>query len=68
MKKIKKEMISTLRLARHGRVDYAEIVDARSLESVVKLRSGAQVLIALAVYFSKTRLIDNALIEVRGKG
>jgi pantoate--beta-alanine ligase len=41
--------------------DYAEIVDAESLEPVTLLRGRCLVLIAAQV--GKTRLIDNALIE-----
>ena len=62
--KIKKEVLKTLKAAKRGRVDYAEIVDARTLRSVVRLKKGMKVLVALAVFFSKTRLIDNALVEV----
>lgn len=47
-----------------GRMDYVEIVDALDLKPVVKLRSGQKVLAAVAVYFGKTRLIDNELIKV----
>jgi pantoate--beta-alanine ligase len=42
-------------------LDYAEIVDAESLEPVVSLRGSC--LILLAAKLGKTRLIDNALIE-----
>ena len=40
-----------------ARIDYIEIVDAESFKPVGRLASG--VLIALAVFFGKTRLIDN---------
>ena len=63
--KIKKQIVSMLSQAPHARIDYAEIADARTLENVVKLKKGGQVVVALAVYFSKTRLIDNALVDVR---
>ncbi len=42
-------------------LDYAEIVDAETLEPVVSLRG--ECLILLAAKLGKTRLIDNALIE-----
>ncbi len=45
-------------------LDYAEIVDADSLEPVVSLRRTCYVLIAALV--GKTRLIDNALVEPDG--
>lgn len=41
-----------------AQIEYVEIVDKKNLKPVEKLNS--PVLIALAVYFGKTRLIDNA--------
>lgn len=43
-----------------GRIDYVAFVDRRTLRAVTTLRPGT--LIALAVYFGKTRLIDNTLL------
>ncbi len=45
------------------RVQYAEVVDARSLRPVERIRPGQEVLAAVAVYFGQTRLIDNAFIQ-----
>jgi pantoate--beta-alanine ligase len=45
-------------------LDYAEIVDADTLEPVVTLRGNC--LILLAAKLGKTRLIDNALVEQDG--
>ena len=45
-------------------VDYAEIVDADSLEPVVRLRGNCLAL--LAVFLGRTRLIDNLLVEGEG--
>lgn len=42
-------------------IDYIEIVDADTIEKVEKITG--HVLIALAVYIGKTRLIDNILIK-----
>jgi pantoate--beta-alanine ligase len=42
------------------RMDYAEIVEAGTLEPVINLRG--ECLILLAVFAGKTRLIDNALV------
>ncbi len=42
-------------------LDYAEIVDADTLEPVMALRKACYVLLAARV--GSTRLIDNALIE-----
>jgi pantoate--beta-alanine ligase len=51
--------------AEHGvKLDYAEIVDAETLEPVLRLRRTC--LILLAVYVGGTRLIDNALVEQSG--
>ena len=43
------------------RVDYAEIVNARTFEPVVRVNGSCYAL--LAAYFGKTRLIDNLSIE-----
>jgi pantoate--beta-alanine ligase len=43
-------------------VDYAEVVDADSLLPLVRL--AGKVLLAVAVRFGQTRLIDNELVEV----
>jgi pantoate--beta-alanine ligase len=45
-------------------VEYAEIVDADSLEPVVRVRGNCLAL--LAVFIGRTRLIDNLLIEEEG--
>ena len=63
---VKNQICRLLSQLPHARIDYVEIVDARTLENMVKFpKPGTKVLVALAVYFSKTRLIDNAVIEVR---
>ena len=49
-----------------GRVDYAEVVDAETFEPVVRVSRPCYAL--LAVYFGKTRLIDNLLIETDEAG
>src|SRR5271170_6795073 len=46
-------------------LDYAEIVDAETFETVINLRNRCYVLIAARV--DSTRLIDNALIEPLGE-
>jgi pantoate--beta-alanine ligase len=46
--------------AKHGRIDYIEMVDKNTLEPVKKLKKGT--LVALAVFFGRTRLIDNTLL------
>ena len=49
-----------------ARVDYAEIMDAESFEPVVRVRKACYVL--LAVFFGKTRLIDNLYVEPKSPG
>lgn len=46
------------------RLDYAEIVDAETFEPVVRITRRSYVV--LAVFFGRTRLIDNMLIEPIG--
>ena len=43
-----------------ARIDYAEIVDPETLDTLKEIRGPS--LLALAVFFGKTRLIDNALL------
>jgi pantoate--beta-alanine ligase len=46
-----------------ARLDYAAIVDAQSLQPLENLQG--HVLVALAVWFGTTRLIDNVILEVK---
>ncbi len=50
-----------------ARVQYAEVVSPETLHPVPRLEPGQQVLVALAVYFGATRLIDNALVSIPEK-
>ncbi len=52
-----REMISQAPLAR---IDYVELVDARNLQPIEVISPNS--LLALAVFFGKTRLIDNILL------
>jgi len=63
--RLKKAMRGVLRKASKAKVEYLEIVDADTLKSMVRLKQGRRVLAALAVFFGKTRLIDNILMEVK---
>jgi pantoate--beta-alanine ligase len=40
-----------------GRIDYVELVDSETLQPVATVRPNS--LLAVAVFFGKTRLIDN---------
>jgi len=64
MDRLKTFMKRRLIRAAEARVEYAEIVDAQTLENVIELQKGRTVLIAMAVYFGQTRLIDNILVKV----
>jgi pantoate--beta-alanine ligase len=46
-----------IREAPLARIDYVEVVDSETLQAVEMVRPNS--LLALAVYFGKTRLIDN---------
>jgi pantoate--beta-alanine ligase len=45
-------------------IDYVEIVSYPELEPVEQLREPLEIVIALAVRFGKTRLIDNRIIRL----
>jgi pantoate--beta-alanine ligase len=56
-KKIIQETRNVIETAPHGRIDYVDLVDAESLQPVETVRQNT--LLAVAVFFGKTRLIDN---------
>jgi pantoate--beta-alanine ligase len=43
-------------------LDYAGVVDAQTLQPLDRL--GGQVMLALAVQFGATRLIDNLVVQI----
>jgi pantoate--beta-alanine ligase len=55
----KSKMASMIR-RKKGRIDYVAIVDKNTLVPVEKIRKGT--LVALAVFFGRTRLIDNTVL------
>jgi len=55
-----KEKIKEMICEHNGKIDYVEIVDPETLEKVKEI--GERTLIAIAVFFGKTRLIDNILV------
>jgi pantoate--beta-alanine ligase len=57
-------MENELAAAPAGEVEYAEVVDANTLQPTEHLAPGQEVLAAVAVYFGDTRLIDNTFVEV----
>jgi pantoate--beta-alanine ligase len=58
--RIRERLLVTLASEPLARLDYAEVVDPDSLEPVE--RADGEALIALAVYFGGTRLIDNIIL------
>ncbi len=63
-KKIIKKMSALIKRKKYARIDYVEIVDLNNLMSVKKIKD--KVLVALAVWIGKTRLIDNIIINPNG--
>lgn len=57
-------MENELAAAPDADVQYAEVVDAHTLQPVDRLASGQEVLAAVAVFFDDTRLIDNTFVQV----
>ena len=47
-----------------SRIDYVEVADPSTLESLKTIRKNQKVLVALAVHIGKARLIDNILVKV----
>lgn len=62
---VKERMTAVIGEADLGRLDYAEIVDSHDLQPIDVILPGMTVLAAVAVYFGRARLIDNAIVEVR---
>lgn len=50
----------------HGKIQYVACVDADTLGALKILK--AKVLIALSVFFGKTRLIDNVIVPIKTQG
>lgn len=59
--KIRKVIMDTIEKEPLAKIDYVEVVDWNTLESVDKV--DGPVLTAIAVYIGKTRLIDNFIVE-----
>jgi pantoate--beta-alanine ligase len=63
--RLRREMVDCMRESPGAVLDYAEIVDADTLQPVERLRG--EILVALAVKFGPTRLIDNLQLPVSGE-
>jgi len=60
--RIRQILVETVGLEASVRLDYAEVVDARTLEPLGELRTGCPVVALLAARVGSTRLIDNMLL------
>lgn len=60
--KIKEIMMEEINKEPLAKIDYVEIVDNESLENVEIIEKN--ILIPIAVYIGKTRLIDNFIFEI----
>ncbi|HTL71873.1 MAG TPA: pantoate--beta-alanine ligase, partial [bacterium] len=58
--RLKADLKEFITAAPLGRLDYVEFFDPETLEPVTQVKPGTQM--ALAVFFGKTRLIDNAAL------
>lgn len=56
-------MLSVMAQAPGARVQYAEVVAVETLQPLERIEPGQNVLAAVAVFFGKTRLIDNAFVR-----
>ncbi|PSQ87867.1 MAG: pantoate--beta-alanine ligase [Bacteroidetes bacterium QH_2_63_10] len=63
-KAVVRAMENRLAAAPDADVQYAEVVDAHTLQPVEHLAPGQDVLAAVAVFFGDTRLIDNPFVQV----
>lgn len=57
------EMTSMIEGVRTSKIDYVSIVDIEDLQELETLKG--EILIGLAVWFGKARLIDNTIVQVR---
>jgi pantoate--beta-alanine ligase len=60
---VRRKLIRCIQTAPDARIDYVMIVDEETLEPVTKAYPGQKLLVAAAVFFGKTRLIDNLRIR-----
>jgi pantoate--beta-alanine ligase len=59
---LKRKIQEMINVKSHTKIDYVSIVDTTNLEEVENI--SGEVLIALAVFVGKTRLIDNVMVDV----
>lgn len=61
IEKIKRHIKEMIEKEKSAKIDYIEILNSKNLEKIKKIKGN--VIVALAVFIGKTRLIDNMLIE-----
>lgn len=61
---IKKEVINTLKQNIDADIDYVDILEFPSLQTISTI--SGQIIIAAAIYFKRTRLIDNLILDNDG--
>ncbi len=64
--RVKQALRRLIRTQPEARIDYVEIVDTVRLEPVSRIQG--EVLVALAVYFGRARLIDNLIVRAPRSG
>jgi pantoate--beta-alanine ligase len=64
--RVRQILIGTIESEALGQLDYAEVVDARTLEPMTHLSNDRKAVALLAVRFGTTRLIDNAVLMDSG--
>ena len=64
--RVRQILTGTIESELTGQLDYAEVVDGRTLEPLTHLSSDRQAVALLAVRFGTTRLIDNAVLRDSG--
>lgn len=62
--RVREAMRAVIAAAPDAELQYADVADAQTIEPVDILRSGQEVVAAVAVFFGRTRLIDNAFVIV----
>lgn len=55
-------MLETMATSTEARVQYAQVVDAHTLQPVDDIAPSQQLLVAVAAYFGQTRLIDSGFV------
>ena len=64
---IQNTVASHIRTHTEGEIQYIEVVDTHDVQPVDTLTGQKEVLVALAVFFGRTRLIDNVFVPVQQK-